>query len=315
MLLRWRPSLSQRSAGRRRWRAPWIVAALLIPVVILRIAGLVDIAAVEVFLALVVPLAAVMVLAGPVQARRSVRQWLAVAGVASITFVASTVPGLDALLPGAPLAQGHVEAVGDVIQLPEGLEGRVRMLVHVELPIHGEALVAVRLSGTKGPFEARFERTVSRQQTESGSRRRVWFRDPESRYFTVAIPVGTERLRVEKLVGQPRDPVRIEIFRPPLGTAWVVAAGLVTLLLVVLVGIRLPLRENALPAAAFALCFGLVFAGGATPGSALRPAVGALVLGVFIGGSLGSVLSRVATRWLHGGKTPQPRDRASLKRS
>lgn len=292
MLAQWR-RLWQAPGGRpREWRGPWVVAGLLVAASVLRAARMIDDTTFGVILAAGVPLAPILFLTSPLATPRSPRQWLAVVGAALATWIASTVPGLDALLPGDPLAQAHVQAVGDTLDVPDGLKGRVRVLVHADLPARGEAVVAVRLTGMKEPLEARFERRSSHQRGPDGAKRYVAFSDPETKFFTAEIPAGARPLHVESFVGHAREMVRIEIYKPALEMAFVGAAGLSALVIVLFLGTRMPLRKHALAAAGVALGFGIAFGARATPASSVRDAGAALLTGGLLGACLGGVLAR-----------------------
>lgn len=297
MLMRLRNGLSWK-AIRGGWRGFWPSVALVFVVVVLRNTGTLDERVAGVLLACGIPISAVLFIVGSAGVPRSHRQWFLVGCAGLVTLLASIIPGLDGILPGPRRAGGDAQAVGDSVALPSGMHGPVRVLVHAQLPASGNQFIGVSISGATKPFEARFGRTVLHRH---GARRKYHTaaHGPEFRYFDAVIPVGAQRLHVDKLVGEPEGRIRIDIYDPKLPLWAVLGVDLFALVVVVLAGsCGVPLRANAADAAGLALGFGFALSYSATPGFAVGPAFAALLSGAPVGAAVGASLAWIGARWM-----------------
>jgi hypothetical protein len=229
----------------------------------------------------------------------------------ALMVIASVLPSMMAIFPGAPLCSGEVAAVGDAVRIPGDVSGRVRVLVTAQLDPKGNSRLALRLAGAVEAIEASFERTSGHLRGEG---HRV-SSTGESTYIASIIPKEAGELRVEQLRGDILAPIRIAVFGPgwPLWGALLV--GFVALLLPAVLAWRRELPGSALAAVAMALGYGLAVFLGATPEEVWRPAKVALVSGalpgLMLGGSLAWWISRRSPHIADS--RPAPRARRSRR--
>jgi len=229
---------------------------------------------------------------------------LALVAAAGSLFVAAVPPALT-VLPGAPLAEGALEARGDRLALPAGLSGRVRLLVRVRLPQGGSPSVPFRLSGAESPIEDKLERTFSYARVGRGGRAAV-AHDHSAVFLEARIPSGAPALTLERLGSDAAGPLLVQIFPDPVPVflQWALAV----LVVLAAAAAEARLRQGGIAAlAGIAGAFGLLVAENATPEAAVGTAVGAVLLGAAAGAAAGGAVAFLVKRLLPAPPEVRPR--------
>jgi hypothetical protein len=199
---------------------------------------------------------------------------------------------LGAVLPGVPLARGDLAQVGDVLPLPAGTDGRVRLLVHSPLPPGGTPQVVFRLAGGAAPIDGQVERTVSYARVGRGSRAAVTH-DLNETWVTGTLAHDAAGLRLEKLSGQAAGPLQVSVYQQvvPGPMLWLLALAI---LIAAAAGESRLGAGSTAPLAGMALAYGLLVAFNATPSAAVGTSLGAILLGGLGGALAGGVAAALA---------------------
>lgn len=211
------------------------------------------------------------------------------------TLVLAALPALETVQPGRPLVEGDLAAQGDRLALPSHTPGRARLLVHANLPADGLPTVTFVLGGPDPRVQGHLERTVSYARVGRGGRAAVTH--DHSSAFLEARLSDAPAIELERLGGKTAGPLHVSVYRDPLpGPAHVVLA-LVVLALAAGGQARLR-RGSGATFAGMALAFGVLVTENATPDAAVGPALGAVLLGGFVGALTGAVAAWLARRLL-----------------
>ncbi len=245
--------------------------------------------------AVVAPLSAALLMVRPAlePGRARGARALAVAA-AGLTLAVSAFPAVRAIHPGDPLFHGDVGIEGEMIPVPAGVSGRIKILVSGKLREGGEPSVSFVLGGTERPIEGKLERTTGYARVGRLGRTRVQH-DHTSDWYEGVLPEGAT-LRLERLSGRPASRLEVEAYRDLFsnGAHWV--AALVVLLLSGVAEARLGARGNVAVLSGMALAFGLLVGFNATPASAVGPTIGGVVLGAMSGALAGGAAGWIARR-------------------
>jgi len=270
---------------------PWFLPALgltaAVAVGVFYAAGVVSESAVGAVVAVLVPVVLGLMVARPAVEHppsRTAAALLVAAGVLSALVAA--VPALEAVHPGDPDFVAEFEREDQAASLPEGMGGRVLLLVSAPLGGAGEPQVNFRLSGFSDPVEGRLERTFGYARVGRSGRARV-AHDHDADWFEARIPAGAKEIRLERLQGRV--------------AAWVLS--LLVLVLAALGEVRAGRDAGSTIAAGVALGFGLVVSYNVTPAQAVVPSLWAIVLGA-IAGAPAAVLVRMLVRRLVPSASP-----------
>jgi len=217
---------------------------------------------------------------------------------AAFTAVAVALPALPAVRPGTPLFEGELGGQGQAMALPEGAQGRLRLLIAGRLREGEERTVTFTVDGPVPPVEGRVERIYGYARVGRGGRTRV-AHDHVADWYDARIPAGARELTLRRLSGQLGSRLHVAGYRPllpmPAGP-W--ALALAALALSALAEARLGRKNAVAVPAAMALAFGLLVTFNATPAQAAGPAVGALLLGASGGALAGWASGALARRLL-----------------
>jgi hypothetical protein len=217
-------------------------------------------------------------------------------GAAALSLASVAVPALRSVNPGDPLFAGDVGMVDDTVAIPEGVTGRVHVLVSGRLPDRGEPQVTFTLTGTEPPLEGHLERTIGTARVGRSGRARV-AQDHTADYYAARLAPGARALKLERLSGELGSRLHVSVFRDPIpvpGGPWVLAA--LALLLACLADARMGKANHLAVAVGMAVAFGLLVTYHATPASAVGPAVGGVVLGALLGALGGWIVGAIVRR-------------------
>lgn len=263
----------------------------------LYLAGLLSEGAAAALLAAVVALAAAVLVARRGLRARADRAGRALAVAAAAGTLALTAwPAMDTVLPGSPLFQGDLAAVGDRLQVPPDVSGHLRLLVNVPLPRTGAPEVTFRIAGPSAPVEGRLERTFSYSRVGRGGGRAAVAHDHSSAWRPALLPPGARTLELQRLSGEHAGPLHVAVHRDRFPPPLLVGLALLALALAAAAEARLGGRGGEAAVTGIALAFGLLVTFNATPGAAVGSAVGGLLLGVIAGAAVGAVAAVVARR-------------------
>ncbi|HVP66423.1 MAG TPA: hypothetical protein VMT17_04090 [Anaeromyxobacteraceae bacterium] len=292
---------------------PWFLPALgltaAVAVGVFYAAGVVSESAVGAVVAVLVPVVLGLMVARPAVEHppsRTAAALLVAAGVLSALVAA--VPALEAVHPGDPDFVAEFEREDQAASLPEGMGGRVLLLVSAPLGGAGEPQVNFRLSGFSDPVEGRLERTFGYARVGRSGRARV-AHDHDADWFEARIPAGAKEIRLERLQGRVAGGLRVSVYRDwlPRAAAWVLS--LLVLVLAALGEVRAGRDAGSTIAAGVALGFGLVVSYNVTPAQAVVPSLWAIVLGA-IAGAPAAVLVRMLVRRLVPSASPVRKGKA-----
>ncbi len=221
--------------------------------------------------------------------------------VAFAAFILCLRPPLNAVLPGADLAEGELARQGDALPLPPGTTGNVRVLVHAPLPPGGTPEVQFRLGAGAGAMTGHVERTVSFGRAGRAGRTTV-LHDRNETWVHGSLAAGAP-LTLESLTGQVAGPLHVMVVREwiPPGLLWLLAFLVVAAAAVVEVRLG---KGNLGALAGMAAAYGLLVSGNATPATAVGTSLGGVLLGGLTGAAAGAILTLVAR--LSPWKPPAP---------
>jgi hypothetical protein len=243
---------------------------------------------------LVAVLAALLMVRHAIAGRdRAGRVLALVAAAATVALVA--IPGIATVLPGSPIAEGAMAAVGDAIPLPARAAGPVRLLVRATLPPGGTPHVSFRIGGGRTAVDGQVERTLSSARVGRGTRTMV-AHDRTSEWLETSLPDGAGALRLERLQGEAAGPLAVQVFHDPLPGAWLWVLSAAALLLAAAADARLGGKDHAAALAGMALAFGLLVTGNATPQAAIPTVLGGILLGAIAGALAGWLAGLLARR-------------------
>jgi hypothetical protein len=208
------------------------------------------------------------------------------------TALLAALPAASAVVPGVPEAEGALASRGERLQLPAGLTGRVRLLVHAPLPAGGTPVVEFRLTGTTAPVNGQVERTVSYSRVGRGSRAAV-AHDHNEVWVHGNLAPGAGALTLDRVDGPLDGPLQVAVYSewiPPLAL-WLAALALVAVAAVWEVRLG---RGNLGALAGMGAAYGLLVSQNATPASAIGTSLGAILLGALGGALAGGLLGVVA---------------------
>ena len=241
----------------------------------------------------------------PVGAPRSRGGWFLASLGGLATLVLGVVPPISSLWSRGPLATKDVMAAPDAIPLPRGAHGPVRLTARVDFAGMGDALVNLGISGAEEPIDIRLEKAAVRGE---GRHRHLKNDGVE---VPVVIGEGVRELKVERLEGQHRRPVRIAVLPPrplPPWGPWFL--GLLAVLAVGAISRRTILPEFALPVVGAVAGFTLFVEAVSNSGAPLRSVFAGLLFGT-IPGALAAMIVGWAIRMPHkpsrrGGQRSNP---------
>ncbi|HET9553967.1 MAG TPA: hypothetical protein VFP50_13440, partial [Anaeromyxobacteraceae bacterium] len=211
---------------------------------------------------------------------------------AALAVLACAVPAIASVLPGTPLAEAELAKVGDVMPLPAGVDGRVRLLVHAPLPQGGTPEVQFRLAGGVAPFEGQVERTISYARAGRSGRAAI-ARDHADVWVHGSLPAGAT-LKLDRLSGPVAGPLHVAVFPdyvPPVGH-WLLALAVLALAAIAEARVG---KGNVAALAGMAVAFGLLVGLNATPATAVGTSLGAVLLGG-LGGALAGGLAALLAK-------------------
>jgi len=281
----------------RPWFFPALGVTVAVAVGVFHVAGVLSESAVGALVALAVPLVLAVMVARPAFGGRGGASAILLVAAAVLTFIVAAVPALEAVHPGEPLFVGEFDRADQTVSLPEGISGRVLLLVSAPLGGAGEPQVSFRLGGFAQPVEGRLERMFSYARVGRGGRARV-AHDHDADWFEARIPDGARELRLERLQGQTAGGLRVTIYRDwlPHTAAWILS---ILILVLAAVGeVRAGRDAGSTIAAGVALGFGMVVSYNVTPAQAVIPSLWAIVLGAIVGAPAAVVARFVARRLL-----------------
>jgi hypothetical protein len=284
----------------RPWFFPFFGLTAAVAVGVFYVTGLLSESAVGGMLAVIVPLVLGLMVARPAMGRgapTAARALLVAAGI--LSFVVAMVPALEAVHPGEPVFVGELETSAPAAALPEGVGGRVMVLVSTRLAAGAEPSVGFRLEGFDPPVEGRLERTYTTARVGRGGSARI-ARDHDSDWFEARIPAGAREIRLERAQGLVGAPLRVAIYRVwlPHAVVWILA--LLVMALAAAGEVRAGADHGSAIAAGVALGFGLVVGYNVTPARAVVPSLWAIVLGAIAGAPVAVGFRMLARRLLGG---------------
>jgi len=202
-----------------------------------------------------------------------------------VLLVAAAAPVLNAVFPGRLAAEGTVSVKGDVIQLPTGFDGSVRILVSGALP-EGSYL---RFSLEAGPEVLGGDLRRGVKWWRAGEERRHYHEDRSSVLVAGRIPPGVDRLALGSLAGNPVK-LLVRVYAPIVPTWIVMLMALATGLSFTVFG-ALTSRARLAATAAVVAVLSAVFAGAiARPDAAVGPVLAGLAAGTLVGVPLGNMI-------------------------
>jgi hypothetical protein len=239
--------------------------------------------------------AAALAAGGLISGTRSPRgAGLAMALAAAVAVVAAA-PTVMALFPGAPVAHATLSAPGASLPVAAAAQGRVRVLVQAH-PGEGQTF-ACRGELAVGTETVPFELSRELEAVRVGKRGRgTALREHSSAYVHGVLDAGAGSIALARVGGA--CALELSVFPDYLPATR--EAGLAAALLAIVAVLAARGRTGAAPAvcAAIALAFGLFSLGAVTPAHAVRPAIGAVLEGVPVGGAAGASLAWICRKLL-----------------
>jgi len=279
----------------RPWFFPALGGTLAVAIGIFYATGVVPESLVGGVIAVGVPLILAFMVARPAFGSRSRASAALLVLAAVFTFLVAAIPALQAVRPGEPIFVAEFERADQSVSLPEGISGRVLLLVSAPLGGAGEPQVSFRLGGFAQPVEGRLERTFSYARVGRGGRARV-SHDHDADWFEARIPEGAQEIRLDRIQGQTAGGLRVSAFRDrlPHAIAWILSV--LVLVLAAAGEVRAGREAGSTIAAGVALGFGLVVSYNVTPAQSVVPSLWAIVLGAIIGAPTAVVARFIARR-------------------
>ncbi len=294
------------------WIVPGAAVAAAAVAAVLYLAGaLSESATAAIAVLLVAALAALLMARHAIAGRDPAGRLLALLAAAA-TAALVAIPAIGTVLPGAPLVEGTLGAVGDQLPLPPGLSGAVRVLVRAQLPPQGTPRVSFRIGGGRPPVEGQVERTLTPARVGRGGRTMV-AHERSSEWLETALPAGGGALRLEKLQGEAAGPLAVEVFHDPIPGVWLWLLSAAVILVAAAADARIGGKDHAGAIAGMALVFGILVTDNATPQAAIPTVLGGLLLGAMGGAAAGWVAGLVARRVVPGPSTAGTRAAAGAR--
>jgi hypothetical protein len=278
---------------------PWAAVGILVVDGVFLVAGAIPDGAAAAVLAIVGGVLIGAYVLRPGLAPRASRPARVLSAVAAIgAALLTTLPALDAVAPGRPVARGALARKGDTLPLPSGVPSHVRLLVHVPFPQGGVPSIPFRITGTSPAAEGKLERTFTNQRVgRSGSARVA--HDRSSAYVAARLPAGIEALTLERLGEGAAGPLDVSIYADRLPPLWHFLAAALVLAAAAFAEARL--REGQGTAiAAIGIAFGILVADNATPEAAVGTSLGAVLLAALAGAAAGTLAAVVAKALVRG---------------
>lgn len=290
------------------WILPVAAIAAVVGTGALHAAGLVSEVSTAALVAVAAPVAVTLVMVRPaLEAGRDAGSRVLLVAAAVLTLIATAVPALQAILPGAPLFGGDVGIEGETIAVPGGIDGRIRLLVAGRLRDGGEPQATFVFSGTQQPIEGKLERTTSYARVGRLGRERVTH-DHISDWYEGVLSPGVSGLRLDRLQGQLGGRLQVTVYRDWMPHGLQLIVSFLVLLLAALADARAGIKGYAAVYSGMSLAFGLLVSFNATPAAAVGPAVGGVVLG-----AMGGALAGAVADWLGRKLVPAARKRPAGK--
>jgi hypothetical protein len=209
-----------------------------------------------------------------------------------VTFALTVAPVLDSVLPGSAVAQGELREPGDSVSLPEDAAGPVRIWLHGAIGGNGPSAVDVELSAETSIVEGHLERTT--RQARVGRRGRATVtNERNSDLLSATLDAGSRKLTLTRVKGPLAGSLHVRLFHDPWPLPLDALVGCLVLLAVAALGARAGARSTPASIAGIGLAFGAAAYLWATPDNAVRPEIGALVVGGLLGALAGGVVGRV----------------------
>lgn len=217
----------------------------------------------------------------------------------------AVIPVIFSAFPGTPLASGTVEQPGDSVVLPAATEGRVRLFVQGHIAGNGAGRLEASFGGLEKPTTAVFERRMNTVRVgRRGSGTAV--HETSAEFVSAVVPRGQRQVTLERLDGASTGPLHVDIYRDvwPLRSDLVV--GGILLALAAILAVRLKQSSGFVAAVGATLAFGAAAYDMVTPGSVIRPEIGAMIVGGFLGVAVGGLASWLARVTLSNVLCPTP---------
>jgi hypothetical protein len=224
-----------------------------------------------------------------------------VAALSVIVAVLSIAPVWVTVAPGEPMAQGTLERPGDSLSLPEGAGGPVRLWVKGNLGGQGAAVVHFTLNAAGENAHGKLSRTLSSGRVGRRGRTEI-VQEHNSVLVATALGSGEPKLRLNDLEGPLNGPLHVEVFRDYWPARWDIVIAVLVLLAVAALSVRLGATTAPASLAGATLAAGIAAYYFATPDAAVRPEIGALILGGPIGLVAGAALAAGARQLGLGAK-------------
>ncbi len=212
-----------------------------------------------------------------------------------VVFCLTLGPAVMSIVPGVPLYETAITKVGDTLTLPQGVDGRLRLLVQGKLGGAGPAELAFELEGAKEPVVGKLERT---QSTSRAGRRGTMTstHDHDADFLSAVVPAGTQALKIVKLEGPLAGELTFKVYRDHLPLAVDLGMALVALALVAWLAARQHVKTSAGAIAGLALGYGVLSELWVTPNVAVRTQIGALIIAALAGSVVGMVFAATARK-------------------
>lgn len=227
------------------------------------------------------------------------------------TFALTVAPVLGSVLPGSAVAQGELRELGDSVSLPEDAAGPVRIWLHGAIGGNGPSAVDVELSADQSTVEGHLERTTRRARVGRRGRTTVT-NERNSDLLSATLEAGSRKLTLTRVDGPLAGSLQVRLFHDPWPLPLDVVVACLVLLAVAALGARAGARSTPAPIAGIGLAFGVAAYLWATPDNAVRPEIGALVVGGLLGAVAGGVVGRIMQTALAApGRTSPARPRTA----
>jgi hypothetical protein len=219
----------------------------------------------------------------------------AVIALVVVTGFLAVAPVMLSIFPGPMLSRGEVKAVGDALPLPADVSGPVRLLIHGGISGEGTSRLDFTFAGGDRPIVGKLERSTSNVRV--GRRGHATVSHERNTEFVEGwISKGQSTLTLDALEGPASGALEVQIYHDYLPVVPDVAAAIVLLVLLSLLAVRLEASSGVVAAAGTALFFGVMGYQFVTPGSVVRPEVGALIMGGLVGISAGGSIGWIVRK-------------------
>jgi hypothetical protein len=282
---------------------PWAAAGILVVDGVFLIAGAIPDGAAAAVLAVVGGILIGAYVLRPGLASRASRPARVLSAVAAVgAALLTTLPAIDAVAPGRPLAQGALGHRGETLPLPSGMPSHVRLLVHVPFPQGGVPSIPFRITGTSPVAEGKLERTfTNRRVGRSGSARVA--HDRSSTYVATRLPAGTDALTLDGVGEGAAGPLDVSVYADRLPPLWHFLVAALVLAAAAIAEARLRAGQGA-AIAAIGIAFGILVADNATPEAAVGTSLGAVLLAALAGAAAGTLAALLAKALVRADAAP-----------